>query len=136
MGKNIRGGTKENEITRKFALQLRGTKLCLQSQGAVSEKKSGLTLGYCMSKTKTQTWYKTDKSELVLSKLLCLDATKKQPRIMKCHELGGTQEWKMREDGEKTAIFNMAAGLCLAPETEKIGRTVEMQVCSDNSHLW
>ena len=46
------------------------------------------------------------------------------------------QEWKMREDGEKTAIYNMAAGLCLAPEIEKIGRAVEMQVCSDNSHLW
>lgn len=127
---------RKRNYEKKFALQLRGTKLCLQSAGAVSEKKSGLTLGYCMSKTKTQTWYKTDKSELVLSKLLCLDATKKQPRLMKCHELGGTQEWKMREDEENTAIYNMAAGLCLAPETEKLGRKVEMQVCSDNSHLW
>ena len=42
----------------------------------------------------------------------------------------------MREDEENTAIYNMAAGLCLAPETEKLGRKVEMQVCSDNSHLW
>ena len=87
----FRWDQRKRNYEKKFALQLRGTKLCLQSAGAVSEKKSGLTLGYCMSKTKTQTWYKTDKSELVLSKLLCLDATKKQPRLMKCHELGGTQ---------------------------------------------
>ena len=46
------------------------------------------------------------------------------------------QEWKMREDGEKTAVYNMAAGLCLTPEAEKIGMKVEMQVCSDKSHLW
>lgn len=121
---------------KRFALQLRGTKLCLQSQGGVTEKKSGIALGYCLGKTKSQSWYKTDKSELVLAKLLCLDSTKKQPRLMKCHELGGTQEWKMREDGEKTAVYNMAAGLCLTPEAEKIGMKVEMQVCSDKSHLW
>ena len=76
---------------KRFALQLRGTKLCLQSQGGVTEKKSGIALGYCLGKTKSQSWYKTDKSELVLAKLLCLDSTKKQPRLMKCHELGGTQ---------------------------------------------
>ena len=62
---------------------------------------------------------------------------------MKCHELGGTQEWKIRDQEpdnagyeEKTAIYNMAAGLCLTPQTEKIGMKVEMQVCSENSHLW
>ena len=42
----------------------------------------------------------------------------------------------MREDGEKTAIYNMAAGMCLAPETGKLGRKVELQVCSESSHLW
>ena len=36
-------------------------------------------------------FYETDKQELVLAKLLCMDAGKDRPRLMKCHELGGSQ---------------------------------------------
>lgn len=123
---------------KKFALQLRGTKLCAQSEGNVGEKKAGLVLAYCLAKSKTQTWYVTDKSELILSKLLCLDAGKKIPRLMKCHEQQGEQEWKMRQGDEGTmAIYNMAAGLCLVPETSKTGAKLTMQVCAANlSYVW
>ena len=103
--------------TQRFALKLLQTKLCIQSDGDIGEKKAGLKLAYCLKNTKGQSWYSTVKFELILSKLLCLDASKKIPRLMKCHELGGTQEWKMREDKNNiTAIYNMAAGLCLVSQ--------------------
>lgn len=43
-----------------------------------------------------QMWYETDKSELVLSQLLCLEAADNFPRLYKCHEMGDNQEWKQR----------------------------------------
>lgn len=43
-----------------------------------------------------QMWYETDKSELVLSQLLCLEAGDNFPRLYKCHEMGDNQEWKKR----------------------------------------
>jgi polypeptide N-acetylgalactosaminyltransferase len=72
----------------KFAMKLSDTKFCIQSEGPLGEKKAGLTLAFCQPKTKGQTWYTTDRAELILSKLLCLDAAKDRPRLMKCHELG------------------------------------------------
>lgn len=39
-------------------------------------------------------WYETDKHELVLAQLLCLQANKPSPFLHKCHEMGGDQEWK------------------------------------------
>lgn len=120
---------------RHFAIRLAGTKFCVQSEREVGEKKAALVLAYCMTRSKVQTWYETDKEELVLSKLLCLDAYKDRPRLMKCHELGGTQEWKFRQEG-KTAIYNMAAGLCLTTGGHAHGAKVDMEVCSDSSHMW
>ena len=79
------------------------------------------------------------KKELVLGQLLCLDASGKdrRPRLMKCHELRGGQEWKFRDDQTLTAIYNMAAGLCLTVDGRRAGSKVEMDVCSnDDSHMW
>ena len=125
---------------RQFSLRYAETKLCLQSETAVAEKKSQLALAHCMGKTKIQTWYVTDKNELILSRLLCLDAAKNRPRLMKCHELGGTQEWKMKEnDKGKAAIYNVAAGLCLTTASNdqySKQRKITLDVCSDNSYLW
>lgn len=39
-------------------------------------------------------WYETDRNEFVLAQLLCLEADQPSPRIVKCHEMGGNQEWK------------------------------------------
>lgn len=41
-----------------------------------------------------QIWYETDKHELVLGQMLCLEGSVKIPRLGKCHEMGGNQEWK------------------------------------------
>lgn len=44
--------------------------------------------------------YETDKHELVLGQILCLEAasasSSSPPVINKCHEMGGDQEWKHR----------------------------------------
>lgn len=41
-----------------------------------------------------QVWFETDKNELVLAQLLCMDAGEHRPKLSKCHEMGGSQEWK------------------------------------------
>ena len=126
---------------RSFSLKLAGTKLCVRSAGESTVKKSALVLGPCL-RNKEYVWYETDKHELILAKLLCLDAEGKErkPRLMKCQELRGHQEWKFRSGTGQTAIYNMAAGLCLglvdgAPKSA--GAKVVMDVCSEEgSHLW
>ena len=120
----------------KFSINLLGTKLCVQTDGGYGEKKAGLVLSYCLPNTKGQAFYTTDKQELVLTKLLCLDATKSKPRLMKCHEMGGLQEWKIRDNENSTAIYNMAAGLCLSAESRRAGGRISMEVCSDDSYKW
>ena len=66
-----------------------------------------------------QVWHQTDKMELVLGKLVCLDSSNKfrEAKVKKCHELGGDQEWKIGDEGQNsgdggksTAIYNSAAG--------------------------
>ena len=46
-------------------------------------------------------WYATDKGELVLAQLLCMESPEsslQKPRLSKCHEMGGLQEWKHNDD--------------------------------------
>lgn len=38
-------------------------------------------------------WYETDRKELVLGQMLCLETNEKAPRLGKCHEMGASQEW-------------------------------------------
>ena len=88
-------------------------------------------------------WHQTDKNELVLGKLLCLDSSNKfhEAKVKKCHELGGDQEWKydVGKGRNPTAIYNSAAGMCLAL-TDKYHQEeakVVMDVCSnENSSVW
>jgi len=39
-------------------------------------------------------WYETDKNELVLGQMLCMEGTEKIPKLGKCHEMGGNQDWR------------------------------------------
>lgn len=39
-------------------------------------------------------WYETAKHDLRLAQLLCLDAGEQFPRLSKCHEMGGSQDWR------------------------------------------
>jgi polypeptide N-acetylgalactosaminyltransferase len=121
-----------------FSIRLKKSVLCIRSKGNEMAKKSELVLAPCL-RNREYTWYETDKKELVLAKLLCLDASGKdrRPRLMKCHELKGGQEWKFRDDQALTAIYNMAAGLCLTVDGRRAGAKVEMDVCSEeDSHMW
>jgi len=125
----------------RFTLRLANTRLCVRSAAPEpTVKKSSLILVPCLRGTDFL-WGLTDRSELILADLLCLDSGgATPPRLMKCHELGGEQEWKVRKnDDQRTAIYNMAAGLCLAVDstTPSAGEQLTMQVCSeDKSYEW
>lgn len=60
---------------------------------------TNIILSPCL-RVKSQVWYETDKHELVLGQILCLEAagasSSAPPVINKCHEMGGDQEWKHR----------------------------------------
>ena len=58
-----------------FLLRYKDTSLCVQGETPIPEKGSLLVLRACNFKGKGQTWHETDRKELVLSKLLCLDAS-------------------------------------------------------------
>ena len=120
-----------------FMLRLADTKLCVRSAGEATVKKSELVLAPCMRST-PYIWSETDKAELVLSELLCLDSSSKNkiPRLMKCHELRNDQEWKFKNES-RTAIYNMAAGLCLDTDGRRAGSKLILDVCSsDKSMMW
>ncbi len=125
---NSGGGSRHRNYVRSFTLRLSGTRLCARSAGAdATVKKSPLVLAPCL-RGKDFTWFETQRRELVLSRVLCLDASsgvgkadggggaggpKRLPRLMKCHGLGEGQEWRFRSGEQSTALYNMAAGLCL-----------------------
>lgn len=50
-------------------------------------------------------WYRTDKNELVLAQLLCLQASNPNPILYKCHELGADQEWKHKDEVNRSDIL-------------------------------
>eukprot|EP00095_Tigriopus_kingsejongensis_P011293 snap_masked-scaffold14_size734282-processed-gene-2.16 protein:Tk11293 transcript:snap_masked-scaffold14_size734282-processed-gene-2.16-mRNA-1 annotation:"polypeptide n-acetylgalactosaminyltransferase 35a" len=128
---------RKRKYVRSFVIRLSGTRMCVRSAGDPSAKKALLVLGPCL-RNKEYMWYETDKQELILAQLLCLDADGKdrRPKLMKCHELRGYQEWKFRP-GPASAIYNMAAGMCLSPIERKLGGKVVLDVCSEEgSHTW
>lgn len=61
-----------------------------------------MTLARCddesLSGQKAQLWFETEKNQLMLAQLLCLDVEsglvgKSYARLTKCHGLGGSQRW-------------------------------------------
>nr|CAD7399250.1 unnamed protein product [Timema poppensis] len=95
-------------------LRLSNTSLCVTSEKGVEVKGSRLILKPCL-RIKNQ----TDKSELVLAQLLCLDANDQFPRLSKCHEMGGSQEWRHQGESETLvtgkplwAIIGRTSGTC------------------------
>ncbi|KAJ8917489.1 hypothetical protein NQ315_005538 [Exocentrus adspersus] len=113
----------------QYQIKLAGTDLCIQTAKDVRTKGSGLVLRPC-KKSKNQTWYETDKNELVLAQLLCLQAGKTSPILYKCHEMGGDQEWR-HKGGQKSPIYNLAAGTCLGVNKKAVNATVVMKLCGD-----
>ncbi|CAG9767599.1 unnamed protein product [Ceutorhynchus assimilis] len=113
----------------QFSIKLANTSLCLQSAKDTKTKGSYLVLRPCL-KSKKQIWYQTDRNELVLAQLLCLQAGKPKPILYKCHELGADQEWK-HKSGKNTPIYNLGAGTCLGVARKKVNATVEMRLCTE-----
>lgn len=88
---------KRNYI-KKIYIRLHNTNLCVTSAGKI-KKGTTLYLEKCLY-NKNQQWYITDRSELVIAQLFCLEATsskyKNMPILSKCHEGGGDQQWKIK----------------------------------------
>lgn len=113
----------------QFYIRLTNSSLCVQSAKDTKTKGSSLVLRSC-SKTKKQLWYQSDKNELVLDQLLCLQASKPTPILYKCHEMGADQEWK-HKGGKNTPIYNLGAGTCLGVKKKKVNASIEMKLCTD-----
>ncbi|XP_063613612.1 polypeptide N-acetylgalactosaminyltransferase 11-like [Penaeus indicus] len=114
--------------THKWQIRLTGTNLCIESEEDVSRKGSLLVLSKC-SDWNRQIFHQTDRDELVLAQLLCLEASDNRPKIGKCHEMGGAQEWKISNQ-MGVALYNMALGLCVAAQDSRLGAPVLMAMCS------
>lgn len=67
----------------------------MESEENPAKKGTRLILAECVE-WERQLFQQTDRNELVLAQLLCLEATDHLPLIKKCHEMGGAQEWRVK----------------------------------------
>ncbi|KAJ8687555.1 hypothetical protein QAD02_023349 [Eretmocerus hayati] len=102
---------RKRNYTDEYQIRLNNTNLCIQSESDIKTKGARLILAPCL-RIKTQMWYETNKHELVLGQMLCLEGSEKMPRLGKCHEMGGNQEWKI-SGSRAIPIYNLATGTCL-----------------------
>ncbi|KAJ9582078.1 hypothetical protein L9F63_003580, partial [Diploptera punctata] len=123
--------SRQRNYINQFMLRLSNTSLCLTAEKDVKTKGSLLILKSCI-RAKNQMWFETDRSELVLAMLLCLDAADTFPKLSKCHEMGGEQEWKHRGDND-SPVYNMAAGMCLSAQKAALGEYAVMELCSTST---
>ncbi|XP_045109327.1 polypeptide N-acetylgalactosaminyltransferase 11-like isoform X2 [Portunus trituberculatus] len=114
--------------THKWQIRLTGTDFCVESEEHPSKKGSRLVLAEC-SEWERQIFQQTDRNELVLAQLLCLEATDHFPLNKKCHEMGGAQEWKVKNQ-MGVPLYNLATGLCVAAEEVRSGASIIMNMCS------
>ncbi|KAB0798532.1 hypothetical protein PPYR_09525 [Photinus pyralis] len=127
--------TRKRNYVDHYKLRLSNTSYCAQSTKDSKSKGSTLYLKLC-TPSKNQIWFETDKGELVLQQLLCLQSGPTYPYLFKCHEMGGNQEWKHKGES-KTPIYNMAAGMCLGVDQIHLGAKVRMKLCTDPSlNMW
>ncbi|XP_005188318.1 polypeptide N-acetylgalactosaminyltransferase 35A [Musca domestica] len=130
---------KRNYIS-TYMLRLSGTKLCASVVApkvkGFWKKGSSLVLQQCQQ-GRNQLWYETDKSELVLDRLLCLEAIgDTQVVINKCHEMLGDQQWRHTKN-ERSPIYNMATGTCLRADKPQAGAAFQMDLCAKHeSSAW
>ena len=128
--------SRKRNYVEKFLLRLSKTNLCVESEGEPSQKGAGLKLGKCATHSKKrQRWSETEKHEFVLAELLCLDSSAGTdlPKLKKCHEMKGAQEWK-RAGEKETPIFNLASGMCLGVEGKAtVGSQVRLVICDERS---
>jgi len=135
-GKYERWDQRKRNYTRQFQLKHLPSGLCVEPVEEVTVKTGRVRLETCLAtgSGKRQSWFLTDRREMVLARLLCLDCGKGTVRMMKCHEMGGEQEWWVKEeDGQGRTIYNMAAGQCLVEDRGYVA----MDICDENnSAVW
>ncbi|XP_026316385.1 polypeptide N-acetylgalactosaminyltransferase 35A-like [Hyposmocoma kahamanoa] len=119
-----------------YQIRLKNSSLCLQSAKDIKTKGSWLILASCI-RTLNQMWFETDRHELVLGRTLCLDASNNvAPTLGKCHELGGSQEWK-HKGSAGSPIYNTAAGMCLGVERAYRAEQLLLVICdSQPTNKW
>ncbi|XP_028177267.1 polypeptide N-acetylgalactosaminyltransferase 35A-like isoform X1 [Ostrinia furnacalis] len=122
--------SRKRNYTDSYQLRLKNTTLCAQSAKDIKTKGSGLVLASCF-RTLNQMWFETDRHELVLGRTLCLDASNNvAPALGKCHELGGSQEWK-HKGSAGSPIYNTAAGMCIGVERGYRSEPLIMVICDN-----
>lgn len=50
-------------------------------------------------------WYETTKNELILGQVLCMEGGGKVPKLGKCHEMGGNQDWRHKSSVSFSYFF-------------------------------
>lgn len=94
--------SRKRNYTNNYMIRLTNTTLCIAASGPKEKgfwkRGSSIELAQCI-RVKNQMWYETDKFELILGQLLCLEAAlgSKLPVINKCHEMNGDQEWRHKK---------------------------------------
>ncbi|CAI4231476.1 unnamed protein product [Auanema sp. JU1783] len=99
---------------RKFLIRLENTTHCLAAESSMGHMTSmnPVELHACDTDKRVQHWRWTDNYELrpMGSSRLCLDGLR-GVKLMKCHNQGAHQEWKITEDGK---LYNQASGKCIS----------------------
>ncbi|CAO1415355.1 unnamed protein product [Diamesa tonsa] len=128
--------SKKRNYLSSFMIKLVNTTLCITISGPreknLWKRGSNIELGPCL-RVKNQMWYETDKAELVLGQLFCLEAqgsSISQPTLNKCHEMLGDQEWKHRKT-KGTPIYNVASGTCLTADSIDKGAAIQLAICKN-----
>lgn len=120
--------SRKRNYTDQYQIRLSNTALCVQSEKDVKTRGGKLILAPCL-RIKSQMWYETDKNELVLGQMLCLEGSSKIPKLGKCHELGDNQEWR-HKDTNNTPIYNIASGTCLGVKRGNKYSQITMELCT------
>lgn len=123
--------SRSRNYTSHFLIKLPYKDLCLSSKQSKT-KGSPLVLKKCYESNNNQRWSITDKKELVLAELLCLDAGSTKPKLSKCHELGGSQEWHLALSNQ-TIIYSPATGTCIGSRNRVAGAVIVMEMCIRNT---
>ncbi|XP_014473131.1 PREDICTED: polypeptide N-acetylgalactosaminyltransferase 35A-like isoform X2 [Dinoponera quadriceps] len=123
--------SRKRNYTDQYQIKLANSALCIQSEKDIKTKGSRLILMPCL-RIKSQMWFETDKNELVLGQMLCLEGAEKTPKLGKCHEMGGSQDWRHKRISG-TPIYNMAAGTCLGAMRDIRNAQVVMDLCTKSN---
>lgn len=130
---------KKPVIVRHGRIKHVSANLCAQSEKDIYTKKALVTLARCddesLSGQKARLWFETEKNQLMLAQLLCLDVEsglvgKSYARLTKCHGLGGSQRWLWIKKNGASLLYNPVSGKCLTATATKVGGYFSLDLCT------